>query len=93
MPKVGGYILVDLPKLTITTGSSTPVDVPAETVIDLKQWNKPVVFTHMEATIDGGEVELGGFSAHTVMAGVHAHTLANIRISVSSDTQILVTTV
>lgn len=92
MHKVGGYILVELPKLTINTGSSTPVTVPAQTVLDLKQWNKPVVFAHMEATIDGGEVELGGFSSHSVMAGVHAHDLGNIRISVSSNTQILVTT-
>ena len=93
MPKVGGYIIVDLPKISITTGSSTPVTVPAETVLDLKQWNKPVIFSHIEATIDGKEVELGGFSAHAAKDGEHVHTLANIKISVSSNTQILVTTI
>lgn len=95
MKPVGGYVLVDFDGIDINVnkGASTPVTVPKSTVEKLRQFNKPVCIEHTEITVDGGSVEMQGFTVHTRSAGVHQHEFANMRISVTGDTQVTFTLV
>ena len=93
MEPVGGYVLVGFEGISINvnTGASTPVTVPKSTVEKLRQFNKPVCIEHTEITVDGGSVEMQGFTVHARSAGVHQHEFANIRISVTGDTKVTFT--
>ena len=93
MELVGGYVVVvfDGIDINVNTGASTPVTVPKSTVEKLRQFNKPVCIAHTEITVDGGNVEMQGFTVHARSAGVHQHEFANMRISVTGDTQVTFT--
>lgn len=93
MPKnVGGYVMVDLSpyEINIITGASTPITVSKEIVEKLKQFEKPVLITHFDFTIDGGNAEYMGYTQHSVTAGVHMHNCNLFNINVSGDTQITI---
>lgn len=87
-----GYVIADLSHVEIeaTAGASTPVTVGKEVVEKLRQW-KPVLLNHTTFTFDGSTVEMGGFTFHTVTAGIHTHRCGMYAIAVSSDTTITIT--
>lgn len=93
MDYVGGYVVVDFEgiNINVNSGASTPVTVPQSTVEKLRQFNKSVCIAHTEITVDGGNVEMQGFTVHARSAGIHQHELANMRISVTGDTQVTFT--
>ena len=93
MSLMTGYTVVDLSHVSINAkaGASTPVEVGSAVVEKLRQWDKPVLISHTKLTFDGANVEIGGFTFHTVTAGIHTHRCGMYAIAVSSDTKITIT--
>ena len=84
--------MVTLPnEISVTTGSSTPVRVPRQTVDALKQFGKPVMIDHVEMDVDGARVAMQGYTFHNRSEGVHNHYCGLFVISVTGDEQITIT--